>query len=219
MIFAEINFLAIKKYKPLKNNRRKIYVDTSALIDGKIVNLARTGFLSEDVVILKDVLLELQLLADSKDSSKRSRARVGLDAVSELERVPEIDARIVDEKTGLKKVDEILLKVAKDNDGEILTMDYNLIKVAEAEGIKTLNINELLLALRTEYNVGDRLTLKITEKGSNPKQGVGHTADGIMVVVENANRYVGKEVGIEITKFHQTPSGQMLFAKIVRKTK
>ncbi len=216
LILAETSFLLAKKFKPFKSDKRKIYVDTSALIDGRIVNLAKTGFVTGDFIILKDVLLELQLLADSKDQLKRTRARAGLNAVSELERVIDVNTEIESFKTDTKKVDEILLEVAKENDGELLTMDYNLMKVAEAEGIKVLNINILALAVRTEYLVGERMKIIITEKGSNPKQGVGHTQDGVMVVVDNASRQVGKEVEVEFVRFHETPTGKMIFAKLVK---
>ena len=216
MILAETTFLVTKKHQPFKSNKRKIYIDTSALIDGRVVNLAKTGFMTGDFIILKDVLLELQLLADSKDQSRRSRARAGLDAVSELERVLDINTEIINEKTTAKKVDEILLEVAKRNDGEILTMDYNLLKVAKAERIKALNINELALAVRTEFLAGEKIRIKISEKGSSPKQGVGHTPDGIMVVVDNASRYVGKEIEVEFIRYHETPSGKIIFAKMVK---
>ena len=95
-------------------------------------------------------------------------------------------------------------------------MDYNLMKVAEAEGIKVLNINILALAVRTEYLVGERMKIIITEKGSSPKQGVGHTQDGVMVVVDNASRLIGKEVEVEFVRFHETPTGKMIFAKLVK---
>ena len=142
MILAETSFLVIHKYKPLRSNARKIYVDTSVLIDGRILNIARTGFIDGDLIILKSVLKELQLLADGKDNEKRNRARIGLNNVAELERVVEVNTEIIDDGEGNKKVDEQLLKYAKINKGAILTIDYNLIKVAEAEKIIALNVNE-----------------------------------------------------------------------------
>lgn len=217
-IFAETNFLIFRKYKSGRSGQRKIYVDTSALIDGRILNIARTGFLEGELIILKSVLLELQLLADGKDSEKRARARAGLEIVSELERVLEINTEILDDgEFGHKKVDEELLKMAKVNKGAILTLDYNLIKVAEAEKIMTLNINELALAVRNEFSMGDKVKLKIIEKGSLRGQGVGRLNDGTMVVVDKASDKVGKELLVELTNLHETPAGKMLFAKIVRK--
>lgn len=213
-IFIETTALLARKYKPISNNRRKIYIDTSALIDGRIVNIAKSGFLDGDLIILRSVLLELQLLADGKDSAKRTRARAGLSAASELERVININAEIVDDTGGLKKVDEELLKYAKDNRGLLLTLDYNLIKVAEAEKIETLNINDLALATRSEFVPGERVKLRILDKGSNKGQGVGHLADGTMVVVDKAANKVGREVTVELIKFYETPAGKMIFAKL-----
>ncbi len=215
-IFCETSFLLFKKRIVFQSGKRKIFVDTSALIDGRILNVARTGFLDGDLIILKSVLRELQLLADGKDSEKRSRARAGLEAVSELERVVNINTEIIDDGEGKKQVDEELLKQAKLNKGTILTIDYNLIKVAEAEKIETLNINDLALAVRKEFVPGHKINLKITEKGSNRGQGVGHLADGTMVVVDKAADRIGKDVVVEFVRFHETSSGRIVFAKLVK---
>lgn len=216
-IFIETTFLIVREHRPLNSGKRKIYVDTSVLIDGRILNVARSGFLDGDLIILKSVLRELQLLADGKDSEKRSRARAGLEVVSELERVIKINTEIIDDGDGYKKVDEELLKFAKANKGVVLTIDYNLIKVAEAEKVETLNINDLALATRTEFLPGEKIKLKIIEKGANPGQGVGHLPDGTMVVVDKASNRIGKEVLVEFVRFYETSSGKMIFAKIVRK--
>lgn len=213
-ILIETTILLIRKYKPTLGGKRKVYIDTSALIDGRIVNIARSGFLDGDLIILKSVLLELQLLADGKDTEKRTRARAGLSSAAELERVINVNTEIVDDTGGLKKVDEELLKYAKENRGAILTMDYNLIKVAEAEKIETLNINNLALATRSEFVPGEKVKLRILDKGSNKGQGVGHLADGTMVVVDKAANKVGREVTVELIKFYETPAGKMIFAKL-----
>ena len=215
-IFAETTILVFRKYRPTIGSKRKIYVDTSALIDGRILNVAKSGFLDGDLIILKSVLRELQLLADGKDSEKRTRARAGLTLVAELERVVNVNTEIVDDGEGYKKVDEELLKHAKETRGAILTLDYNLIKVAEAEKIETLNINNLALAVRSEFLPGEKIKLKILEKGSNRGQGVGHLDDGTMVVVDNAANKIGKELVVEFIKFYETPAGKMIFAKITR---
>ena len=216
LILGETSILVARKVKPAKGGRRKIYVDTSALIDGRILNVARTGFMEGDLIILKSVLLELQLIADSKDSEKRSRARSGLSAAAEIERIEQVNVEIVDDTGGLKKVDEELLKYAKENNGAILTIDYNLIKVAEAEKIPTLNLNDLALATRNEFLPGEKMRLKILEKGSNPGQGVGHLSDGTMVVIDKAAKYIGREVTVEFVRFFETAAGKMIFARIVR---
>lgn len=216
-ILAETTVLVLRKYKPNFNNRRKIYVDTSVLIDGRILNIARSGFLDGDLIVLKSVLLEMQLLADGKDSEKRARARAGLETVAELERVVEVNTEIFDDGGRFKKVDEELLKLAKESKGAILTLDYNLIKVAKAEKIPTLNVNELALALRNEFLPGEKIKIKILEKGSNRGQGVGHLNDGTMVVVESAANKIGKEIIVEFVKFYETPAGKMIFARPVKK--
>ena len=151
LIFVETTVLVFKKRGRVRSGKRKIYIDTSALIDGRILNIARSGFLDGDVIVLKSVLRELQLLADGKDPEKRVRARAGLETVLELERVVNINTIVFDDGEGRKKVDEELLRFAKENKGAVLTIDYNLIKVAEAENIETLNVNELALAVRTEF--------------------------------------------------------------------
>lgn len=217
VILAETTVLVLRKYKPISGSKRKIYVDTSALIDGRILNVARSGFLDGDLIVLKSVLLELQLLADGKDSDKRSRARAGLETVSELERVVNINTEILDDGEGRKKVDEELLKLAKKNKSAILTIDYNLIKVAEAEKIETLNINDLALAVRSEFLPGEQMKVKILEKGSGRGQGVGHLTDGTMVVVGNASNKIGQEIMVEFVKFYETPAGKMIFAKLAKK--
>lgn len=216
VILAETTTLVARRLKPTRGGGRKIYVDTSVLIDGRILNVARTGFIDGDLIILKSVLRELQLLADSKDNEKRTRARAGLDNVAELERVVEVNTEIYDDGDGKKKVDEELLKYAKENKGAVMTIDYNLIKVAEAEKIPTLNINDLALAVRTEFLPGEKMRLKILEKGANRGQGIGHLPDGTMVVVEGASNRVGKELEVEFMRFHETSAGKMIFARITK---
>lgn len=216
MIFIETTVLLVRKYKPARSGARKIYVDTSVLIDGRILNIARTGFIDGELIVLKSVLRELQLLADGKDNEKRARARAGLDNVSELERVIEVDTSIVDDGDAYVKVDEQLLKLAKANHGVILTIDYNLIKVAEAEKIDALNINDLALAVKTEFLPGEKMRIKITERGSNRGQGVGHLPNGTMVVVDHAANKLGKTITVEFVRFYETSAGKMIFAKVAK---
>lgn len=216
VILAETTAILFKNRLKITSSKRKIYVDSCALIDGRILNIARTGFLDGDLFILKSVLLELQLISDSKDAEKRMRGRIGLDNVSELERVINVNTEIVDDGEGKKKVDEQLLKCAKENKGTILTLDYNLIKVAEAEKIDTLNINDLALAVRTEFLPGEKMDIKIIEKGSNRGQGIGYLPDGTMVVVDKAANKLNKNLTVEFVRFHETSAGKMIFAKISR---
>ena len=219
LILGETSYMTIAKCRPTKSGKRKIYVDTSSLIDGRILNVARTGFIDGDLIIIKDVLLELQMLADSKDMERRNRARVGLSNVSELERVVNVNTEVVEEKSDTKKVDEILLKLAKRDKAAILTVDYNLMKVAEAEKIETLNVNDLAIALESNFLPGEKLELKITEKGSGRGQGIGHLPNGAMVVVEHASSKIGQTAMVELLRLHETSSGRMVFAKLVEDSK
>lgn len=214
-ILAETSFLVFSAKHPRSTGKRKIYVDTSALIDRRILDIARSGFIDGDLIILKAVLLELQLLADGKDNEKRNKARVGLETVSELERVINVNTDIIDSGNNHTGVDNELLRVAKENKGTILTLDFNLIKVAEAEKIETLNINDLALATRSQFLPGEKVRIKITDKGANKNQGVGHLNDGTMVVVENASNKIGKDVTIILEKFYEKSSGRVIFAKLV----
>ena len=198
------------------SGRRKVYIDTSALMDGRILSVAQTGFISDDLIIPRSVIRELQLLADSTNAEKRSRARFGMDTVNELERVEFCDVSILPDELDRTPVDERLLVLARENKGLICTVDYNLAKVAATENIDTLNVNELALIFRSGYSLGDRISIKINSAGSNPGQGVGHMEDGTMVVVDNAAKKIGQEVNVELMRFHQTPAGCMLFARLVR---
>lgn len=216
LIFAETSFLVFSAKHPRTSGKRKIYVDTSALIDGRILDIARSGFLDGDLIVLRAVLFELQLLADGKDNEKRSKARAGLETVSELERVINVNTEIIDSGNNHSGVDNELLRVAKENKGAILTLDFNLIKVAQAERIETLNINDLSMATRSQFMPGEKVRIKITDKGSNPKQGIGHLDDGTMVVVDNASNRIGKDVTVELVRFLEKSSGRVVFAKLVR---
>ena len=214
IILAETSFLVFRKHVQFKAGVRKVFVDTSALIDGRIVNVARTGFLDGDLIVLKSVLRELQVLADSKDSEKRIRARMGLSNVAELERIVEVNTEVLDDGSNPQKVDDLLLKYAKKFGGVVLTLDYNLIKVAEAEKIGTLNLNDLALATKTDFKPGERIKVKIIEKGSGRGQGIGHLENGAMVVVEHASHKVGKEVMVEFERLHETSAGRIIFARL-----
>ena len=216
-ILAETSFLVLPRKGGRKTGRRKIYVDTSVLIDGRIVAIARSGFLDGDLIILKSVLRELQLLADGKDAIRRAKARRGLENAAALERVPEINTEIIDDlpEHPRIKVDEELLKFARENKGAVLTLDFNLIKVAEAENIPTLNINQLALAVREEFVEGEKVRIKLTEKGANRGQAVGHLDDGTMVIINNATSKIGQEVLVELTRCHETSAGKLIFAKLV----
>jgi uncharacterized protein YacL len=219
-ILAETSVLVVRelahKRTPTKNARRKLFVDTSTLMDGRILSVAKAGFLGDEVLIPRSVIRELQLLADGSDSEKRARARFGLDVVNELERVELASVGIYQDEGDRVKVDERLLALAKEYRGVILTNDFNLAKVAATEHIDAININELAQGLRSEYLPGDKLSVKIVSVGANAHQGVAHLADGTMVVVDDAERYAGKDqmVEIEFVRYLQTAAGKMMFAKL-----
>ena len=207
-----LSFLMLKKEKVRGRGKRKVYVDTSSLMDGRILEVAKTGFLSDDLIIPRSVIRELQLLADGKDSEKRARARFGMDVANELERVVYFNTEILQDELDRTPVDERLLSLAKENKGIILTCDFNLSKVAATENIETLNINDLALVLRNEFLPNEKIVVKITTKGSNPKQGIGYLKDGTMVVVDNAAKKIGQELEVSFDRFLQTSSGKMIFA-------
>ncbi|MBQ1373120.1 hypothetical protein IIY67_02805 [Candidatus Saccharibacteria bacterium] len=204
-----------------KTPRRKVFVDTSILIDGRILSVARAGFLGDELLIPRSVIRELQLLADGSDSEKRTRARFGLDVVNELERVELADVKVFSDKADSPKVDERLIELAKSKHGMIMTNDYNLAKVAATEHIDVITINNLAQGLRSEYLPGDRLTVTISMVGSGPKQGIAHLADGTMIVVDDAERYAGtgQHVDIVFERYLQTSAGRMMFAKLAQKEK
>lgn len=217
-ILAETTILLLKSgQKPIltSNQKRKVYVDTSAVMDPRLLTVAQTGFIGDEILIPRSVIHELQLLADGKDSEKRMRARAGLDTIRELERVIYFNTTIVGDQLDRTPVDNRLLDLAKSNHGLILTNDYNLQKVAATEHVDVLNLHELALALRSEYLPGEHATVKIVAAGSNPRQGVAYLRNGTMVVVENAQDKINKEVEIEFVRLNQTPSGAMMFAKLV----
>lgn len=219
VILLETTFLVQKKFRTFKPAKRKIYVDTSVLIDGRILDIVKTGFIDGDLFILKDVLLELQLLADSKESEKRNIARSGLELVSELERIININTDIIEFDSPERKVDEKLLRIAKENKGTILTLDYNLIKVAEAEKIPVLNINDLSLALKDNFVLGETAKIKIVEKGTGRGQGIGYLPDSNrMVIVKGAGSLIGQTINVEFEHLHETSTGKIIFAKIAKKS-
>ena len=218
ILLAETTVIFAKSLKKPRNKseRRKIYMDTSSLIDGRIVDVAKTGFIGDDILIPRSVIRELQLLADGKDTEKRALARRGMDNANELERVVYCNTTIVEDELDRTPVDERLIALAKENHGLICTNDFNLNKVAATEHIDVLNVNDLALALTSGHDVGDRLRIKILEKGDKNGQGVGHLENGTMVVVDRAAKDIGNTINIEVVRSHQTSAGLMIFARKVK---
>lgn len=220
-VLLETSFLT---YQQLRRNTKRtstaIYVDTSVLIDGRIVDIAKTGFITAQLVIPRSVIGELQLLSDGADHDKRARARHGLDVARELRTMDTVEVHLLqDGSTAEEGVDERLLNLAKKHGGMICTIDYNLNKVAQVEGIRVLNINELAKSIRMEFLPGERQSLALIQKGQNAQQAVGYTTDGTMVVVDGATKRIGTTVDVEVVRSIQTDAGRMLFAKLIEPKK
>jgi len=220
LVFLEVSYLLYLKLRGYSTrSNTAVYVDTSVLIDGRIIDLVATGFMPGDLVIPRSVIRELQLLADGTDHDKREKARRGLDVVRHLQEADNISVEILADELAIPEgVDERLIKLSQRNGGKLLTIDYNLNKVAQVEGVTVLNINDLAKQLRMSFLPGDRLALELTQVGSNAKQAVGYLADGTMVVVEQAKQKLGQTVKVEITRSLQTSAGRMMFARIIEAT-
>lgn len=221
IIAAEATYLvAVNNKKSVsKKAGQPIFVDTSVLIDGRIIAVAESGFIGSDTLFIpRSVIGELQYLADNADSEKRGRARHGLDVVSELQKMPGVKVEIFQDGSKAEEgVDERLLKLAKQYRGAVCTIDYNLNKVAQVENIKVLNVNDLAMSLRMAYLPGEKMLLELTQKGQDGHQAVGHLTDGTMVVVEHASKFIGKTAEIEFIRSLQTAAGKMMFAKLVER--
>jgi len=190
-------------------------LDTSSIIDSRIIDVCETGFIEGVVLIPKFVLNELQMVADSTDPNKRSRGRKGLTELSRLKKVKGVKVKIIEKDyPGIKEVDDKLMKLAKEVQGTLITTDYNLNKLASLEGIKVLNVNELANALKPIVMANEELRITIIKEGKERAQGVGYLQDGTMVVVEGGKNYLGQEVDVVVTSILQTPAGRMIFAQI-----
>lgn len=218
IILAEVTYLLLKLPKSgIKSKKASTLVDTSVLMDGRILGVAQSGFIGDTLVIPRSVVGELQFLADNADADKRARARYGLDVVSQLQAMDGVDVELLQDGSRAKDgVDNQLLKLAKENSASICTIDYNLNKVAVVEGIKVLNINELAQGLRMAHLPGEHMLIEIVQKGQDAHQGVGYLADGTMVVVEQANGQIGSTVNVEVVRSLQTAAGKMMFARKIQ---
>ncbi len=195
---------------------RKSYkiLDTSVIIDGRIADIAETGFLDGTIVIPQFVLRELQLVADSADSLKRNRGRRGLDILQRLQKVASLQIQIVeDDFPTVREVDIKLIELAKLYEGKIITNDFNLNKVAQLQGVEVLNINELANSLKPIVLPGESMKVFILKEGKEYNQGVAYLDDGTMVVVDNARKMIGKTIEISVTSVLQTTAGKMIFGK------
>ncbi|MCL0052250.1 TRAM domain-containing protein [Peptococcaceae bacterium] len=196
-------------------------LDTSAIIDGRVVELCESGFLEGTLVVPSFVVNELRYIADSSDILKRNRGRRGLDILNHMRKnIFGIKVQIYDDVKDLSdvhEVDEKLVKLAKKLNAKILTNDYNLNKVAELQGVKVLNINELANAVKPVVLPGEEMKVSIVKDGKESGQGLAYLEDGTMIVVEGGKKYIGKTIDVLVTSALQTAAGRMIFAKIKSK--
>lgn len=221
LIISSLSF-ALSLYNLLRSRpvsarlKNSVLLDTSALIDGRIVEVVKSGFVPSQLLVPKFVIAELQLLADKADHTKRERARFGLSVIQDLQASRDVNIAIISDdipdETG---VDEKLVKLALKRGALLFTTDFNLLKVAEITGVRVLNINELSQNLRPTRLPGEQAEIKIVGRGQERTQGVGYLDDGTLVVVEKAGSHQGKEVPVEFTRNLQTSAGRMMFAKML----
>jgi uncharacterized protein YacL len=201
--------------QPAQPLSRPILLDTSVIIDGRIADLARTGFIMGTLIIPRFVLNELQYIADSSDSLRRQRGRRGIEVIAQLQKETAIPVRINDmDAEGVREVDEKLIVLARQLRCPILTNDYNLNRIAELQGVSVLNVNELANAVKLVFLPGESLQVSIIQEGKEMGQGVGYLDDGTMVVVEDGRGRLDQEVRITVTKILQTAAGRMIFARL-----
>jgi uncharacterized protein YacL len=196
-----------------QDQENKILVDTSAIIDGRIADITETGFVSGMLVVPRFVLEELQHIADSADTMRRNRGRRGLDILKRLQKDPSVTVEISDaDAENTTEVDAKLVKLARAWHTPIITNDFNLNRVADLQGVKVLNINELAHAVKPILLPGEDMTIKIMQDGKEMGQGVGYLDDGTMIVVEGGKSYMGTTIDVTVTRVLQTVAGRMIFA-------
>jgi len=194
-----------------------VLLDTSVIIDGRIVDIFKSGFIGGKIVIPKFVLKELHQVADSTDPMKRQRGKRGLDILNNIQKDLGVNLNLHEEEfPEIKEVDAKLVKLAKVLEAKILTVDFNLNRVASLQGIKVLNINELANALKPVVFPGEEMDIKLSKEGKEHNQAVGYLDDGTMVVVEDARKLIGQQLKVTVTSVLQTQAGRMIFAKIQR---
>ncbi|OGD57039.1 hypothetical protein A2V71_00295 [Candidatus Berkelbacteria bacterium RBG_13_40_8] len=198
---------------------QEIVLDTSVLIDGRLEEIARSGFILGKMLIPQFVLNELQSVADSDDPLKRSKGRKGLEVLDHIQHDQDVLTEIIDELTNNREaVDSKLIKIAKERKAKILTVDFNLNKIAKIQNVEVLNINELSEAIKPVLIPGENLVVKVIQEGKEAGQGIGYLADGTMIVVEGGNKFIGREVECEVVRIFQTMAGKMIFVQPKKKS-
>jgi uncharacterized protein YacL len=198
--------------------QRPKLLDTNVIIDGRIADICKAGFLEGPVLVPGFVLEELRVIADSSDNLKRNRGRRGLDILNAMQKELDVMVEVVDHYniplSEHEGVDVKLVKLAQDMGATIITNDFNLNKVAQLQGVTVLNVNELANAVKPVVLPGEEMSVTIVKEGKEPQQGVGYLDDGTMVVVENGKRYIGATVVVVVTSVLQTIAGKMIFANL-----
>lgn len=192
---------------------RRILLDTSVIIDGRIADIARTGFLLGTLIVPRFVLNEVQYIADSSEPMRRARGRRGLEILDKLQSSTEVAIEFSEQDpTDIAQVDDKLIVLAMQQDAAVLTTDFNLNRVARLQGVLVLNINELANAVKSVLLPGEEMLIRVMQEGKEINQGVGYLEDGTMVVIENGRRMIGQEVHVQVTKVLQTNAGRLIFA-------
>lgn len=213
-VFSGVGGQKLIGFEGKAENSRTILMDTSVIIDGRVADIARTGFLTGEFLIPRFVLNELQYIADSGDTLRRQRGRRGLEILAKLQKDPLIPVNISDiDVEDAHEVDDKLVILAKQLRAPIFTNDFNLNRVAELQGVTILNINDLANAVKAVYLPGEILNVKVIQEGRESGQGVGYLDDGTMVVVQEGDKFIGVELESVVTKVLQTTAGRMIFAK------
>lgn len=190
-------------------------LDTSAIIDGRISDVSEVGFLEGTIIVPQFVIRELQWIADSNDSLKKVRGRRGMETLKKMQEQKNLKVKIVDRDfTNIKEVDLKLVRLAKELKSHLVTHDFNLTKVANLQGVKVLNVNQLANSLRPVILPGEHMNIKVIKEGKDENQGVGYLDDGTMVVIDNGKKHINKDVNLIITSVIQTPTGRMIFSKV-----
>ena len=198
---------------PIPQGPFPLLLDTSVIIDGRILDVAKTGFLPGPLLVPRFILAELQYIADSSDALRRARGRRGLQVLDDLQHLETPKLEIIDlDAPDVREVDEKLMVLAREHNIGIVTNDYNLNRVAALQGVNVLNLNDLANAVKAIYLPGEHMKLRLIQEGKEMNQGVGYLEDGTMVVVENGRAYIGQDVDLIVTKVLQTSAGRMIFA-------
>ena len=202
------------EFAKLIRGPRPMVLDTSAIIDGRILDIAETQILTGLIVVPRFVLNEMQTIADSADRLKRARGRRGLDILTKLQNNPVVDVSLEDAEPAGNTVDQKLVSLAQELHGRLVTTDFNLTKISQVRGVDVININTLAEAMRPVVLPGEAMSVKLIKPGESPGQGVGYLDDGTMVVVEQGRAMLGESVDVTVTSVLQTSAGRMIFGRI-----